>query len=156
MRRTLLTALLAAITVAACGGSATEPEVDPRDITYAPQLGIDFSRMTRTASGLFYEDVTVGTGAEARAGNIVRVNYSGWLPNGTLFDANTDPADPIEFQLGAGLVIAGWDEGVAGMRAGGVRKLVIPPSLGYGNRAVGPIPANSVLVFEVHLIGVQQ
>lgn len=155
MRLTLLTAILVT-GVAACGGSSTEPELDPRDITYAPQLEIDFSRMTRTASGLFYEDVTAGAGAEARAGNVVRVNYSGWLPNGTLFDANTDPANPLEFLLGAGVVIPGWDEGVAGMRVGGVRKLVIPPALGYGNRAVGPIPANSVLIFEVRLIGIQQ
>ena len=95
--------------------------------------------MTRTASGLFYEDVTVGAGAEARAGNVVRVNYSGWLPNGTLFDANTDPANPLEFLLGAGVVIPGWDEGVAGMRVGGVRKLVIPPS-----GALPPIPNHYV------------
>jgi peptidylprolyl isomerase len=155
MSRTVLVAFTLIAGAAACGDSTTEPAVDPEDLTYASALGIDFSKMTRTASGLWYQDITVGTGADARAGNVVRVLYSGWLPNGTLFDSATNPANPLEFQLGAGQVIRGWDEGVAGIRVGGARKLVIPPSLGYGNRAVGPIPANSVLVFQVGLIAIR-
>ena len=155
MRPTLPAALALLAAISACGGSTTEPGADPLEITYAPGLGIDLAAMTRTSSGLFYQDVTVGAGAEVRAGNVVRVTYSGWLPNGTLFDSRTDPGSPLEFLLGGGLVIRGWDEGVAGMRVGGVRTFVIPPSLGYGSRAVGPIPANSVLVFRVGMVGVR-
>jgi FKBP-type peptidyl-prolyl cis-trans isomerase len=155
MRPTLPAALALLAAIAACGGGTTEPGADPLEVTYAPELGIDLAAMTRTSSGLFYQDVTVGAGAEVRAGNVVRVTYSGWLPNGTLFDSRTDPGNPLEFLLGAGVVIRGWDEGVAGMRVGGVRTFVIPPSLGYGSRAVGPIPANSVLVFRVGMVGVR-
>jgi len=100
-------------------------------------------------------DETVGTGAEAVAGKKVTVNYSGTLTNGTKFDSSYDRNQPFSFTLGAGEVIKGWDEGVAGMKVGGKRKLVIPPSLGYGAQANGSIPANSTLVFEVELLGVE-
>lgn len=147
-------ALIAGLVACASSGT-TGPELDPEKITFAPALEIDFSKMTKTASGLWYQDLTVGTGAEVRPGNLARVTYSGWLPNGTLFDSRTDASNPLEFPLGNGSVIAGWDEGVAGMRVGGLRKLVIPPALGYGNRAVGPIPANSVLVFRIGLVAIR-
>jgi FKBP-type peptidyl-prolyl cis-trans isomerase len=84
------------------------------------------------------------------------VLYRGWLPDGTLFDERQNAANPFRFRLGAGSVIAGWDQGVQGMRAGGVRRLVIPPSLGYGDRPMGAIPPNSVLVFEIRLLSVDQ
>jgi len=156
MRRIVLTCLTFSALLAACAGnSMTGADVDPQDLTYAPALHVDFAKMTRTASGLYYQDLILGTGAEARAGNTVRVTYSGWLHEGTLFDSRTDPANPLVFLLGSGVVIPGWDEGLAGMRVGGVRKLVVPPSLGYSNRSIGPIPANSVLVFDVALIGIQ-
>lgn len=122
--------------------------------TFAPALGIDLAKMTQTPSGLYYEDVTVGTGAVARAGEQVTVHYTGWLPNGAKFDSSVDRAKPLVFGLGAGRVIAGWDEGVAGMKVGGTRKLVIPPALGYGAQGVGPIPPNSTLVFTVQLVSV--
>lgn len=115
--------------------------------------------MNTTASGLQYEDTVVGTGATAVAGNHVSVHYTGWLyVNGqasTKFDSSKDRGDPFQFPLGGGRVIRGWDEGVAGMKVGGTRRLVIPADLGYGARgAGGAIPPNATLLFEVELLGV--
>ncbi|HEX8883012.1 MAG TPA: FKBP-type peptidyl-prolyl cis-trans isomerase [Noviherbaspirillum sp.] len=113
-----------------------------------------------TASGLQYEDIQVGTGAEATAGQYVTVHYTGWLQNadgsaGKKFDSSKDRNDPFQFPLGAGNVIKGWDQGVQGMKVGGVRKLIIPAALGYGARgAGGVIPPNATLIFEVELLGV--
>ena len=115
--------------------------------------------MTTTETGLQYEDTTVGSGAEAAAGQHVSVHYTGWLykdgVKGTKFDSSKDRGDPFSFALGAGQVIRGWDEGVQGMRVGGTRVLVIPAPLGYGARgAGGVIPPNATLMFEVELLGV--
>jgi FKBP-type peptidyl-prolyl cis-trans isomerase FkpA len=108
-----------------------------------------------TASGLVIEDVVVGEGAEAVAGQYVSVHYTGWLTNGSKFDSSKDRNDPFEFPLGQGHVIRGWDEGVQGMKVGGTRKLTIPPELGYGARgAGGVIPPNATLVFEVELLDI--
>ena len=108
-----------------------------------------------TESGLIYDDVTEGQGEVAKAGQRVTVHYTGWLTNGTKFDSSKDRNDPFVFSLGAGQVIRGWDEGVQGMKIGGVRKLTIPADLGYGARgAGGVIPPNATLVFEVELLGV--
>jgi FKBP-type peptidyl-prolyl cis-trans isomerase FkpA len=115
---------------------------------------------TTTPSGLQYEDITIGQGAEAKAGRDVRVHYTGWLHDpaadkqrGRKFDSSKDRNDPFEFSLGAGMVIKGWDEGVQGMKVGGTRVLTIPPQLGYGARgAGGVIPPNATLVFEVELL----
>ena len=110
---------------------------------------------TTTASGLIYEDLTIGTGTEATPGRQVTVHYTGWLTDGTKFDSSKDRNDPFSFDLGGGRVIKGWDQGVAGMKVGGKRKLTIPPQLGYGARgAGGVIPPNATLVFEVELLGV--
>lgn len=103
---------------------------------------------------LIVEDVKVGKGDEARAGQIITVHYSGRLTNGKVFDSSIG-RDPLQFVLGAGQVVEGWDRGIAGMKVGGVRALTIPPALGYGAQQVGPIPANSTLIFEVELLGVQ-
>ena len=113
--------------------------------------------MITTPSGLQYEDTISGTGAEAKRGQDVTVHYTGWLYNngvqGAKFDSSKDRNDPFEFSLGAGMVIRGWDEGVAGMKIGGTRVLVIPASLGYGARgAGGVIPPNATLKFEVELL----
>ena len=108
-----------------------------------------------TSSGLVIEDLVVGDGAEAAKGNRVTVHYTGWLTNGSKFDSSVDRNDPFDFPLGRGHVIPGWDEGVAGMKVGGKRKLTIPPHLGYGAYgAGGVIPPNATLVFEVELLGV--
>lgn len=88
-------------------------------------------------------------------GNTVKVHYTGWLTDGTKFDSSADHGEPFEFRLGAGNVIKGWDEGIAGMRVGGRRQLRIPPALAYGPRAVGPIPANATLIFDVELVEVR-
>jgi FKBP-type peptidyl-prolyl cis-trans isomerase FkpA len=109
-----------------------------------------------TPSGLIIEDLTVGDGDEAVAGRHVSVHYTGWLTDGRKFDSSKDRNDPFSFPLGARHVIAGWDEGVQGMKAGGTRKLTIPPELGYGRRgAGGVIPPDATLVFEVELLAVQ-
>ena len=109
-----------------------------------------------TASGLIIEDITVGEGAEAKAGQFVSVHYTGWLTDGKKFDSSKDRNDPFEFGLGARQVISGWDEGVQGMKVGGTRKLTIPPNLGYGARgAGGVIPPNATLVFEVELLAIR-
>jgi FKBP-type peptidyl-prolyl cis-trans isomerase FkpA len=116
--------------------------------------------ITTTPSGLQYDDVAVGDGAEAKAGQNVTVHYTGWLQNadgskGTKFDSSKDRNDPFEFPLGAGMVIRGWDEGVQGMKVGGTRQLIIPASLGYGaGGAAGVIPPNATLIFDVELLGV--
>ena len=108
---------------------------------------------TTTPSGLICEDVTIGSGVAAGLGQTVSVHYTGWLTNGTKFDSSKDRNEPFEFPLGAGYVIRGWDEGVQGMKAGGMRKLTIPPELGYGARgAGGVIPPNATLIFEVELL----
>lgn len=104
---------------------------------------------------LVIEDLVVGTGPEATAGKTVTVNYSGTLTNGEKFDSSYDRGQPFTFSLGAGDVIKGWDQGVAGMKVGGKRKLTIPSNLGYGSRDMGVIPPNSTLVFEVELLGVK-
>lgn len=101
------------------------------------------------------EDTKVGTGAEAVTGSTVSVHYTGWLTDGTKFDSSKDRGQPFSFQIGSGQVIKGWDQGVTGMKVGGIRKLTIPPELGYGARgAGGVIPPNATLVFEVELLGV--
>ena len=108
-----------------------------------------------TESGLKYEDLVQGDGAEATAGKRVSVHYTGWLTDGSKFDSSVDRNSPFQFSLGAGMVIRGWDEGVQGMKIGGKRKLTIPPQLGYGERgAGGVIPPNATLVFDVELLEV--
>ena len=117
-------------------------------------------KMTQTASGLQYTDTNVGTGGEATAGHKVSVHYTGWLYNngekGKKFDSSVDRGQPFSFPLGGRQVIPGWDEGVAGMKVGGKRTLIIPPALGYGTRgAGGVIPPNATLIFEVELLEVK-
>jgi len=114
--------------------------------------------MITSATGLQYEDTVVGDGAEATKGQTVIVHYTGWLyedeEQGAKFDSSKDRRDPFQFILGAGMVIRGWDEGVAGMKIGGARTLIIPADLGYGSRgAGGVIPPNATLKFDVELLG---
>ena len=115
---------------------------------------------TTTASGLQFEDTVIGEGAVAKSGQDVTVHYTGWLfkdgQKGTKIDSSVDRAEPFQFELDAGMVIGGWDEGVQGMKIGGSRTLVIPPELGYGARgAGGVIPPNATLMFDVELLAVK-
>ena len=129
---------LVLLALAACGG------------------GGDSTTATAPTGGgtLVIEDLVVGTGATAAAGDTVSVHYVGTLTNGTKFDSSYDRGQTFAFQIGAGRVIAGWDQGVPGMKVGGKRRLTIPPSLAYGNQAVGSIPPNSTLVFDVELVSI--
>jgi FKBP-type peptidyl-prolyl cis-trans isomerase len=136
-------------------GTTVEGEAAPAEgETAAGDTGAEEAPMiVTTPSGLKYEDVKVGDGAEAKAGDIVRVHYTGTLEDGTKFDSSVDRGVPFEFPLGAGKVIKGWDEGVAGMKVGGKRKLTIPSDLGYGPHGHPPvIPPNATLIFDVELL----
>jgi FKBP-type peptidyl-prolyl cis-trans isomerase len=108
---------------------------------------------TKTASGLEYWDIKVGTGAVAQTGQHVKVDYTGWLTNGKKFDSSVGTGQPYELMLGAGQVIKGWDEGIVGMKVGGKRQLRIPPDLAYGEKGFSTvIPPNSTLIFDVRLV----
>jgi rhodanese-related sulfurtransferase len=120
-------------------------------------LLLTLSLAVANAAGLEITDLKKGEGQLARMGDTVSVHYTGWLLDGTKFDSSVDRNQPFEFELGAGMVIKGWEQGVAGMQVGGKRELVIPPELAYGKRAVGGvIPANSTLKFEVELLAIVQ
>jgi peptidylprolyl isomerase len=112
-------------------------------------------KQVTTSSGLKYEEIVVGSGPGPQPGQIVSVHYTGTLENGTKFDSSIDRGTPLEFPIGVGRVIRGWDEGIMTMKVGGKRKLTIPPELGYGARPYGPIPPNSTLIFEVELLGIK-
>ena len=145
------TALLA-LGLAACGGDDVGTDVptptDPATLTYAPALGVNLAAMTKTATGLYYTDVTVGTGATVDASSSVTVDHNGWFPSGSRFSTGRIPSRP------ATSFIRGFTEGLVGMRVGGTRKLVIPPLLGYGLYDDREIPGNSVLVFDVSVVSI--
>lgn len=158
MRKSLI--LLAALVATACSGPT---EVDdrwaiPENITYAASLNIRLNEMERTSSGLYWQDLEVGSGAAAANGNTVTLHYTGWLPDGTMFETSRDERNqPLQpFPLGVGLVIRGWDEGIVGMRPGGKRRLVIRPELAYGRSGRGSIPPLTTLVFDVELMALKQ
>lgn len=153
MLRSLMISLLL-LAPLGCGESDSNSG-DPEQVTYASGLGVDLTAMERRESGLYLQDVRAGTGDAATLGRPVTVNYTGWLPNGTQFDSSKSAGrTPFSFTPGEGRVIAGWEEGIVGLKVGGLRKLVIPASLGYGNQSRGSIPANSVLVFDVELLSI--
>jgi FKBP-type peptidyl-prolyl cis-trans isomerase len=121
----------------------------PAMTTQTPEAGF-----TQLPGGLQYKDEPAGTGDEAKAGQLVSVHYTGTLLDGTKFDSSKDRGQPFQFPLGAGQVIKGWDEGVAGMKVGGTRTLIIPSSMAYGDRGTGPIPPGATLKFVVELLAV--
>jgi peptidylprolyl isomerase len=126
--------------------------------TIEPQVAtkVDAKDFTTTASGLKYYDLKVGTGDSPTKGQTVVVAYTGWLEDGTIFDSSLDSGQPFLFQIGTGSVIPGWDEGVATMKPGGKRQMVIPAALAYGPTGQGTIPPNATLIFEVELLQVQK
>ena len=157
MLRRLVILSLALVSLA-CGKSYFEGPtgpVDPATQSFAPSLNVEISSMNRTASGLYYRDRNVGQGQIAASGDSVRAHYTGWLPDGLRFDTSRG-ADPLYFKLGVGSVIRGFDEGLVGMRVGGVRQLVIPSNLAYGSSPNGNIPRYSNLVFEIELMEVKK
>ena len=120
-------------------------------------FAVSCSKEKQTMSnGLQIEDIKIGEGSEVKKFDIVTVNYTRTLEDGTKFDSSLNPGrTPFRFTVGAGQVIKGWDEGLMGMKVGGKRKLTIPPELGYGSRDNGPIPANSTLIFDIDLLGIE-
>lgn len=163
--RFLLAASLVALV--ACGGGEEAAEIPVTETAngsatgapslpeFAESLNVDLSQMQRSASGLYSLDLEEGTGLAAKQGHVVTVHYTGWLPTGDEFDSSRD-GEPYSFQLGRRTVIAGWEEGVKGMRIGTKRRLVIPPSLAYGQRGQpGAIPPNAYLVFDIELLDIR-
>lgn len=150
------------LVVGACAGGAGPaeesgaalPPSDPALLFFAPELEIDLTAFERTRSGLYLQDVEVGDGPVARRDSRVWIHYVGWLPDGTIFDGSMG-GDPYHLRLGGREVIRGWNEGIVGMRRGGVRRLVVRPGLAYGSSARGDIPAGSTLVFHLELVDVE-
>lgn len=150
----------AAFILAACGSNTSSTTTrdwsNPQTIHFPDSLHIDLSTMTRTADGLYYKDIKEGTGEEAEAGDVAVVHYTGYLPNGKVFDENGESDPPYTFEMGIGRVIRGWDLGVQGMKKGGERLLVIPPDLAYGAKgADDAVPPNTTLVFAIKLLDVR-
>jgi FKBP-type peptidyl-prolyl cis-trans isomerase len=150
-----LLAILCCITAAACGDSSPTAAVPIEQTTFTSSLGVDLPQSTKLPSGLYYRDITVGTGAVLAVGQTVGMRYVGAFADGNVFDSNPAPKPVFSFKLGAGQVIKGWDQGLVGMKVGGRRQLIIPPALGYGTKDYGPIPGNSVLVFTVDAVSAQ-
>lgn len=153
----VITLLLLAISFIGGGSGGASSALPVQPVTQPAPQGQPAAQgaMVTTATGLQYVDQVVGSGAQPQPGQTVVVHYTGYLDNGTVFDSSVQRGQPFEFQLGIGQVIAGWDEGLASMRAGGKRRLIIPANLAYGSQANGPIPANSRLTFDVELLEVK-
>lgn len=145
----VLSAILAAV-AAACSDSGTEPEVEFQvieEVEFAPSLGIDLASMTKLQSGVYYQDLVVGTGDTLFYGSFVTADYTGWLYTGVQFDQGQD----LTYVAGNSEVIPGFEQGMLQMLEGGKRKIIVPPALGYGSTSFTGVPAGSILVFEVTL-----
>jgi FKBP-type peptidyl-prolyl cis-trans isomerase len=152
-RATLAIAAVAALLTACASSGGPPPLSRPvESIPFASTLNIDLAKMTKTPSGLYYRDLEEGTGSIIRPKMDVKVHYTGWLTNGVKFDGNSSDDPPITVPLGRGRVLKGWDEGLLGMRVGGRRQLIVPPSLGYGSDKEGSIPPDATLVFDIRVV----
>lgn len=145
--------LLLAAAATACGADDADVPSNPATETFAPVTGVSIANMRTTIGGLYIQDLTIGVGTEAINGRTLNVLYTGWLTTGQVFDSNNTPPG-LQFPLGRGAVIDGWDLGILGMRPGGKRKLVIASPLAYGSDGQGPIGKNKTLVFDVTLLSV--
>lgn len=159
MRRRFAPLFGSLLVLAACaGGSGYSLEnpapYDPESVTYAETLGVDLAAMERTPAGLYLQDVVEGEGFAAQRTSLVTVHYVGYLADGTVVDSSTG-GEPFQFRLGRNEVIRGWNQGIPGMKKGGIRRLVVRPALGYRSRATAKIPANSTLVFDIQLLDVR-
>ncbi len=123
--------------------------------TFAPTLGVDLTKSTKTANGVYVRDITVGTGTAVTTGSVVGLRYTGRLSTGAQFDTNLDATAPLQFTIGLQQVIPGFEQGVVGMQLGGKRQIIIPPALAYGSQGNGPIPGNAILVFDVELVSLR-
>ena len=122
-------------------------------VVFNESLGIDLSQMNKTPRGVYWLDIQVGKGFSVDRGARLVIHYAGWLPDGTLFDSSKIKNQPVELKLGDARVIKGWEDGIRGMKEGGVRVLVIPPKLGYGSKGVAPlIPPDATLIFQIELV----
>lgn len=138
------------VLVALAGPVAAQEEV------FAPSLGIDLAAMQRTGA-IHWRDLKEGEGPTARDGALLTIHYVGWLTDGVEFDSSREAREPVTFRMGERQVIRGWEDGIRGMRAGGVRQLVIPPRLAYGGRGLpGRVPPGATLVFEVELLAISR
>jgi FKBP-type peptidyl-prolyl cis-trans isomerase FkpA len=151
--RTRLASVFAlSLLLSACSADSLPTGPDIASATFATALGVNIPASTKTATGLYYRDIAAGSGATVVSGQKLIVRYTGWLINGTQFDSNQTG---YAFTIGTGAVITGWDQGIVGMKVGGTRQLIIPPSLAYGATANNSIPGYSILVFNVTVISAQ-
>jgi FKBP-type peptidyl-prolyl cis-trans isomerase FkpA len=146
---------MSSLALSACGSdSTTAPGPAPtiEATTFASSLNVDLAASTKTTGGMYYRDLVTGSGAVVASGQALTAHYTGWFTNGTQFDSNGPTDTPIPFTLGVRQVIDGWDIGIVGMRVGGQRQLIIPPSLAYGPYDYLGIPGNSILVFSITIV----
>lgn len=155
MRSLILPVLLLALASAACLTDESPPDPDIPSTVFNPLLNVDISASTLLPGGTYYRDLTPGTGEVVATGQTLNVRYVGWLVNGLKFDETIPGGPTFQFQLGSGQTIAGWDAGLPGMRVGGLRQLIIPPSQGYGRVPPSGIPPNAILVFNVNVVSIQ-
>ena len=153
--RRIVTVSALVLSSACLSGESIAPERSIEETSFASALGVNLAASTKTPNGAYYRDIVVGTGAVVATGQNISVRYTGWLSNGVQFDSNVSSGSPLTFKLGAGEVIDGFDEALAGIRVGGRRQIIVPPSLGYGPYDYGPVPGNSILVFNVEVVAAQ-
>ena len=146
--------LVAATAAISCG--PPPPAAPVPEGTFAPELNVEMSAMERTDTGLYVQTLREGSGVVAEAGDRVVVHYEGWLPDGTRFESSREREEALEVLIGRGVVIDGWDQGIVGMRVGELRRLVVPPELGYGAQgSPGVVPPDTPLLFHIQLLGVR-